>query len=82
MNDLLCELDDFRLSENFVKYGFSSGGKYNEWIQKAKSLSQTSIKKEKRKANILVLIAYAYVTSRGKDTNAIEDMRIKYNEIL
>ena len=75
MKNLLIELDEIRKTEEFIKYGFADGGNHKGFIDKCKRLSKSGNRHISENAKRMVYIAYAYVTSRGEDTNNIRKQR-------
>lgn len=80
MIDLLKELDQFRKGKNFNRFGFAIGGNNNRWIKKVEKLSLSKNNYTHEVAVLLANIGYAYVTSKGNDSEHIKELRQLFNE--
>ena len=81
MKELLKELDEIRQDKNFIKYGFAEKGGHIDFIKKAKRLSRSQNRFISERAKLIVMIAYAYVTSRGLKTDNTIKLCHAFNDI-
>lgn len=79
--ELLTQLDSFRNTEHFAKFGFSQGGNHYEWIKQAERLSRSKNQKAAAKAKHLYSLGVAYVISKGKETEHTIKLRRKIKSL-
>lgn len=70
--ELYDELNEFKSSSDFKKYGFGEGGKSRTWLEKVRELKNNSDSKLLIKKGILIgeleQLGMAYANSNGKET--------------
>lgn len=75
---LHSELLTFKNEPDFIKYGFGSGGPYNTWLKSVQALKKNPDSKLLVKKGVLVgeleQLGYAYMTSKGKETDATQSL--------
>ena len=65
----------FKQKPDFLRFGFGKGGQYNEWLVKVQEGAGVDF-------SHLEQLGYAYVGSKGEETESIKDLRQMLSETL
>lgn len=83
---LYSELLDFKDNSDFKNYGFGQGGPYHEWLTKVKNLKDNPDSKlllqKKVLAEELEQLGFAYVSSKGKETEVTKNFNKFFSEAI
>lgn len=83
---LYFELLSFKDDDNFKKYGFGAGGKYNNWIKDIENLKNNPDSKLLIQKGVLIseleTLGYSYVGSKGKETDVTRTFNKIFTEAI
>jgi len=84
--ELYNELNEFKNSSDFIKYGFGDGGKNKDWLEKVRELKNNPDSKLLIKKGILVSeleqLGMAYASSKGKETEVTKTFDKIFSEAI
>jgi len=83
---LYNELNEFKNTANFKKYGFGEGGKNKTWLEKVRELKNNPDSKLLIKKGILIgeleQLGMAYATSNGKETEVTKTFNKIFSDVI
>lgn len=83
---LYDELLSFKGKSDFKKFGFGKGGKYNKWLSNVEDLKNNPDSKLLLQKGVLAgeleLLGFAYVGSKGKETEVSKSFNKVFSEAI